>query len=104
MSQRPSKPLASTATRARPRPPAPQAPTKPAIDIRSRTPRARLRPLAQPGPAEVAANTRGATGPQGYLQWAGFMAGAPNADFGAYFVDLETGGTIQCTWTPAPKP
>jgi hypothetical protein len=37
------------------------------------------------------------------LQWAGFIADAPNGGFGfgAYFVDQENGGTIRYTWTPS---
>ena len=100
--QRPSKPVARVAPSDRPR--IPQAPAKQAV-IRRRSPRGHLRPLAEPGPAQASTHSQGSIGPQSYLQWAGFMAGAPNGDFGfgAYFVDQETGGTIRYTWTPAPK-
>jgi len=112
MSQRPSKPVTRVAALGRPRTPTPQGPTKPSVDIRGRPPRGRLRPLAQLGPAESSANAQSVTGRQSYLQWAAFMAGAPNGDFGfgTYFLDQETGtvdgaqsgaGTIRYTWTPA---
>lgn len=100
MLQRPSKPVARSAARGR-RAPTPQVPAKPPIDVRSRAPRGRPAPLAQPLPTEVSAGGQSATAPQGYLQWAGFMAGTPNGDFGAYFVDQETGGTVRYTWTPS---
>jgi hypothetical protein len=85
--------------------PAPRVAAKPPADTRSRPPRGRLRPLAEPRPAEASTTSPGATDPQSYLLWAGFMAGAPSGDFefGAYFVDQETSGTIRYTWTPAPK-
>jgi hypothetical protein len=101
MLQRPSKPVASAA-RDRPRAAGPQVPAKSPVDVRSRAPRSRVAPLAQPGPAEASAGGQSAAAPQSYLQWAEFMAGSPNGDFGsgAYFVDQETGGTIRYTWTP----
>jgi hypothetical protein len=110
MSQRPSKPVAKVAARARPHTPNAQVPAKPSVDIRSRARRGSLRPLTQPGPTEVPASAKSATAPQSYLQWAGFMDGTPNGDFGfgAYFLDQDNGaadgagaGTIRYTWTPA---
>jgi hypothetical protein len=110
MSQRPSKPIAKVAARARPHTPDAQVPAKPPVDIRSRARRGSLRPLTQPGPAEVPASAKSETAPQSYLQWAGFRDGTPNRDFGfgAYFLDQDTGaadgadaGTIRYTWTPA---
>ena len=103
MLQRPSKPVARPAARGRPRAAGPQGPAKPPADPRSRAPRSRLRLPSGPGPAEVSANTQSATDRQSYLQWAGFMAGSPNEDFGAYFVDQETSRTIRYTWTPKPE-
>jgi hypothetical protein len=103
MLQRPSKPVARAAARGRPRPAGPQGPAKPPADPHSRAPHNRLRPPSGPGPAEVPANTQSATDRQSYLQWAGFMGGSPNEDFGAYFVDQETGGTTRYTWTPKPE-
>ena len=103
MLQRPSKPVARAAARGRPRPAGPQGPAKPPADPHGPAPHNRLRPPSGPGPAEVPANTQSATDRQSYLQWAGFMAGSSNGDFGTYFVDQETGGTIRYTWTPKPE-
>jgi hypothetical protein len=100
MSQRPSKPVPGVAARGRLHTSA-AVPAKPPVDIRSRAPRSRLRPLAQLGPTEGSANTQSATGPQSYLQWAGFMAGTPSGDFGfgAYFDGEEPIGAY--TWSPS---
>jgi hypothetical protein len=103
MLQRPSKPVARAAARGRPRRPVPQDSAKPPLVLSSRAPHSRLRLPSGPGPAEVPAGTQSATDRQSYLQWAGFMAGSPNGDFGAYFVDQETSRTIRYTWTPKAK-
>jgi hypothetical protein len=88
MSQRRSKPVAIVTAR--------EIPAKPAV--RSRAARNPIRPSG-------AAGTQSATGRQGYLQWAAFMAGAHDADlgFGAYFAAVEpsSAGMIEYTWTPS---
>jgi hypothetical protein len=112
MSQRRSKQLVNVTANGRPRTPGPQVSAKLPGEFRSRAARGPVRPLAKLAPTDGSADMQGATGSQSYLQWAGFMAGAPNGDFGfgAYFVGEETGaadeaqsgaGAIRYTWTPS---
>jgi hypothetical protein len=64
------------------------------------TARTRPRTLARRAPA-VGVGSRTASG---YLQWAGFVAGAQDEifGFGAYFVDDESAAPITGhTWTPS---
>jgi hypothetical protein len=115
MSQSSSKPSAKIAARGQEPALGPAPHSKPAADIRSRAPARRhadknagnVRGLATP---EHAADAQSAM--QGYMQWAGFMTGAPDGDFGfgAYFAGDESSRAsgaqsspeiTEYTWTPA---
>jgi hypothetical protein len=83
---------------------------KPAIGVRSRIASGNLRPVAQPQVDDIGTGLEEPTlqpSPpclQGYLQWAGFVAGTRDDifGFGAYFVDNESGTRIATyTWTPS---
>jgi hypothetical protein len=97
MSQLRSKPVDKQ------RPPGRDVPAQPAVDIRHQGTRSRARPSAEAGPSgpEGSAETQSATDSQSYLQWAGFMIGPRNGDFGfgAYFAGEEPIGAY--TWTPS---
>jgi hypothetical protein len=115
MSQSSSKPSAKIAVRGQEPALGPAPHSKPAADIRGRVPARRpadknagnVRGLATP---EHAADPQRAM--QGYMQWGGFMTGAPDGDFGfgAYFASDESSGAdstqsspeiIEYTWTRA---
>jgi hypothetical protein len=117
MSQSSSKPSAKIATRGQEPALGPAPHSKPAADIRGRALARRhadkdagnVRTLATP---EHAADPQ--SGMQGYMQWAGFMTGAPDGDFGfgAYFAGDESSRAdstqsspeiIEYTWTPAQR-
>jgi hypothetical protein len=115
MSQSSSKPSAKIAAHAQEPAFGPAPHSKPAANIRSCA-------LARRHADKDAGNVRGLATPehaadlqsamQGYMQWAGFMTGAPDGDFGfgAYFAGDESSRAdstqsspeiIEYTWTPA---
>jgi hypothetical protein len=108
MSQRSSKHPADGAPRGRPRTLGREVQAKPVVDIRGQSPWGKIRPFAQ----RQADDTQSAACLQGYLQWAGFVAGTKDGDFGfgTYFVDdrpsaangaQSSAGMMAYTWTPA---
>jgi len=117
MSQSSSKPSAKIAARAHGPAVRPATHSKPAADIRGRALARRhadkdagnVRSLTV---CEHAADQQSAACVQGYMQWAAFMAGTPDGDFGfgAYFAGDESSRAnstqsspeiTEYTWTPA---
>jgi hypothetical protein len=107
MSQSRSKSAANIAARGQKRSRGREVAAAPAADLRSRTAGGKFRPFAQGHAAE-----QSATCLQSYLQWAGFMSGAQdgNFGFGAYFADDKPSDAndapssawmIEYTWTPS---
>jgi hypothetical protein len=107
MSQSSSKPTAKVAARGRPHPRGFAVGAKPAVDIRPQTSRDDPRPL----PEGNVNNLASSEDLPNYAQWAGFMDGAQEAEFGfgAYFVDEPSGpngaqpsaSATRYTWTPS---
>ena len=117
VSQSSSKPSAKIAAHAQEPALGPAIHGKPAADIRGRAVARKqadkdagdVRGLSAP---EHTADQQSAACVQGYMQWAGFMTGAPDGDFGfgAYFAGDESSRAdstqsspeiIEYTWTPA---
>ena len=102
-----SKPTSRIVQRARPPTLAGEVQTQPAAGIRGQTAEDNLRlqvsndgniGLMSPGGST---NRQDAAGSQSYAQWAGFTAGAPDAELGhgAYFEDKAS--AAKYTWTPS---
>jgi len=114
MSQSSSKPSAKIAARAHGPAVRPATHSKPAADIRGRA-LARRHADKDAGRGLIASEhtaDQSAACVQGYMQWAAFMAGTPDGDFGfgAYFAGDESSRAnnaqsspeiIEYTWTPA---
>jgi hypothetical protein len=107
MSQSSSKPTAKVAARGRPHQRSFAVQAKPAVDIRPQTSRDDPRPLAE-GKVKNLASSEDLPN---YAQWAAFMDGAQDAEFGfgAYFVDepsnpngaQSSASVTRYTWTPS---
>jgi hypothetical protein len=119
MSQSSSKPSAKIAARTQEPALGPAIHSKPAADIRGRA-HARRRADKDAGNvrglavSEHTAEQQSAACVRGYTQWAGFMTGTPDGDFGfgSYFAGDESSraGSTQSspeiteyTWTPAQR-